>query len=240
MYSQINGRQYRLSRITLIGILLLVSVSALVGQTPTPIRSVTSLPATCNGGTPGVPSDEVVLITGGIGANYICTAPNTWTAQAGGATPFSVITSGINTNALVEGNAGSLIPSGTGQITANGSFLSSAGVAGVPVPPTYILTDAQTGGTLSSNIQMNVQVTFTIGGVEGVALPRRNEHDGDELHHRFGLYPDRDRARLAPRRNLHRLRLPGHELFSPEAADGACRLRQYHRELRDRHGGYRG
>jgi hypothetical protein len=53
-------------------------------QTPTPIRSVTSLPGTCNGGTAGVSTDKVVLITAGAGVEYTCIAPNIWIPTPGG------------------------------------------------------------------------------------------------------------------------------------------------------------
>jgi hypothetical protein len=58
-------------------------------QVPTPIRSVSSLPVTCKGGSATQSSDMVVLITGGIGANYLCTQTDTWSVVAGGggATP---------------------------------------------------------------------------------------------------------------------------------------------------------
>src|ERR1019366_4597529 len=53
-------------------------------QVPTPVRSVSVLPATCNGGSATVPSDVVTLVSGGVGALEVCTAPNTWTASGGG------------------------------------------------------------------------------------------------------------------------------------------------------------
>jgi hypothetical protein len=42
---------------------------------------VTTLPATCNGGTIGVATDKVVVVSAGVGTEYTCTAPNTWTAS---------------------------------------------------------------------------------------------------------------------------------------------------------------
>src|SRR6266446_8062574 len=71
------------NRITLIGALSLLLGSGFA-QTPTPIRSVTSLPGTCNGGTAGVSTDKVVLITAGAGVEYTCIAPNVWIPTPGG------------------------------------------------------------------------------------------------------------------------------------------------------------
>lgn len=65
--------------LALISFLWIPSVQA-VGQVPTPVRSVSSLPATCRGGSPFVPSDLVFLISGGIGTLKGCTATNTWTS----------------------------------------------------------------------------------------------------------------------------------------------------------------
>src|SRR5580765_952858 len=63
---------------------LLFAASYATAQVPTPIRSVSALPATCKGGNPAVSSDMVVLIVAGVGTNYLCTAPNVWTQVTGG------------------------------------------------------------------------------------------------------------------------------------------------------------
>jgi hypothetical protein len=42
------------------------------------------LPATCIGGSPGTLTDQVVLVTGGVGVTYVCSATNTWTLVGGG------------------------------------------------------------------------------------------------------------------------------------------------------------
>jgi hypothetical protein len=47
-------------------------------QVPTTIRTVASLPATCHGGNRALPSDEVMLVTGGVGYQYVCGSSNTW------------------------------------------------------------------------------------------------------------------------------------------------------------------
>ncbi len=62
-----------------ISAVLLLCAASCRGQTPTQISTVTSLPATCNGGTPGVATDYVMLI----GAHnqsvpFVCVRPNTW------------------------------------------------------------------------------------------------------------------------------------------------------------------
>lgn len=62
---------------------ILFCASLAHSQIPTPIRSVTSLPATCNGGTATKASDMVILITAGVGATYICNTPNHWITIAG-------------------------------------------------------------------------------------------------------------------------------------------------------------
>ena len=73
---------FRLNRIILTGLLLLST--SLFGQIPTPIRTVTSLPGSCNGGTAGVATDKVVLVTNNVGVEYTCLAPNTWIPTPGG------------------------------------------------------------------------------------------------------------------------------------------------------------
>src|SRR5260370_38412266 len=70
-------------------LLLLISSLSIyaVGQSPvsTPIRSFSSLPSTCNGGSATKPSDMVHLVTGGVRAPYTCTSPNVWTLVGGNA-----------------------------------------------------------------------------------------------------------------------------------------------------------
>lgn len=70
-------------------------------QIPTPIRSVSSLPATCKGGIATQSSDMVVLISGGAGVTYMCTAPNTWSPIVGGG---GSISGSPNVNTQVAGN----------------------------------------------------------------------------------------------------------------------------------------
>jgi len=56
---------------------MLFSTLALA-QTATPIRTVSVLPAFCQGGQAGVTTDTVVLAVGGFGTQYTCTKNNTW------------------------------------------------------------------------------------------------------------------------------------------------------------------
>jgi len=75
-----------------------------------------SLPATCSPST----GDMFFKTASGIGP-YFCSATNTWSALTSGASgtvPFSSVTAGTNTTALVIGTAGSLDVSGTGSINA--------------------------------------------------------------------------------------------------------------------------
>jgi hypothetical protein len=46
-----------------------------------------------------------------------------------GSVPFSGVTAGTNTAALVTGTGGTLLPSGTGQIVSNGYYISTASIA---------------------------------------------------------------------------------------------------------------
>lgn len=57
----------------------------------TQIRSVSTLPATCNPGSGVVPTDVVSLVTGGTSTLYVCSAINTW-SPIGGAGASSVLT----------------------------------------------------------------------------------------------------------------------------------------------------
>jgi len=62
---------------------MLFSTLALA-QTATPIRTVSVLPAFCQGGQAGVTTDTVVLAVGGFGTQYTCTKNNTWVPTGGG------------------------------------------------------------------------------------------------------------------------------------------------------------
>lgn len=77
----------------LVSLLSIFSISA-VAQTPipTPIRTVTTLPTVCRGGSASLPTDVVFLISGGIGTLYQCTSTNAWTQVGSGY--------GVNANAF--------------------------------------------------------------------------------------------------------------------------------------------
>lgn len=82
MTSRISFKALFLSLMVLIG-LSLVQPDNSFAQVATPIRTVTVLPGTCSGGTPGQSTDAVVLVAGGIGQFYFCSAPDTWSAAGG-------------------------------------------------------------------------------------------------------------------------------------------------------------
>ena len=189
-----------------IGWLLLLLASAVAWAQPTPIRTVTSLPATCTGGTPGQSTDTVVLVTAGVGQQYTCTAPNTWTATgapigtyivstlpvAPATGTLAVITDGNGasctsggsssrnlcqwtgsawvyvgnlgvsafpvTSPQVASSGGAITTTGTGQISASGSWSPFAYGTIFPGVPT--LTAQNTAGTLITAQAIYVRLTF--------------------------------------------------------------------------------
>src|SRR6266404_7654671 len=83
---------------------ILFCASLTYSQIPTPIRSVSSLPVTCKGGSAVQSSDMVVLISGGVGVTYMCTAPNTWSPIVGGGGSISG-SPAVNTQVAGNGSA---------------------------------------------------------------------------------------------------------------------------------------
>lgn len=79
----------------------------------------------------------------------------------GGTPAFGAVTPGTNTGALGIGTGGTLIPSGTGQITSN---LQLSQVT----PATPILTGALTGGTFGTGATAVVALTYNIGALESM------------------------------------------------------------------------
>jgi hypothetical protein len=73
--------------------------TAAFGQAATPVRSVATLPATCTGGSATTHSDEVMLITAGVGQLYTCTATNTWT-PVGASVPGVAVGSAFVSNGV--------------------------------------------------------------------------------------------------------------------------------------------
>jgi hypothetical protein len=80
-----------------------------------------------------VSTDTVVLVSGGVGQQYLCTAPNTWTA-AGSSFPV--------TSAQTVSTGGSLSPTGLGQIASNQLWLP----AGIPAPAVAASNTGSIGG----------------------------------------------------------------------------------------------
>lgn len=105
---------------------LFLLLPALASAQVSTIRSVSSLPATCNpgGGAGGAPQDIVSLFSGGNSVQYNCTSTNTWTANTANP-PFSSLSSGTNTSATMHvGTGASLDTSGSGTIAATSTPFS--------------------------------------------------------------------------------------------------------------------
>jgi hypothetical protein len=99
------------------------------------------------------------------------------TPLAGSSSPaFSAVTSGTNLNTLAVGGVGSLVPTGVGQITGNGLFLSTGGLSGLPIPFTpSVASVASSGGGLTYNTPYFFRTTYSNGtqtsvGSEEVSL----------------------------------------------------------------------
>ncbi len=105
-------------------LLLAISLTASAfGQTPTKVRSVASLPAACFGGNALQSSDEVILVSAGVGSLYWCAATNIWVQAAnnGGATSFKAQgTAALGTGAINSGTcAAAVTTSATGVLTTD-------------------------------------------------------------------------------------------------------------------------
>jgi hypothetical protein len=99
------------------------------------------------------------------------------TPLAGSSSPaFSAVTSGTNLNTLAVGGVGSLVPTGVGQITGNGLFLSTGGLSGLPIPFTpSVASVASSGGGLTYNTPYFFRTAYSNGtqtsvGSEEVSL----------------------------------------------------------------------
>lgn len=145
-------------------------------QTPTGVRTVTALPSTCRGGTAGVATDKVVLVTGGVGAEYTCTAPNTWTADssAGSTIPGILLAtsySGADVCAQIT-NAIAALPStgGTIQVPA-GNFSACAGSGGIGIvidKKNVILRGAGSGSPMGN--ETGATTINSAAGVTGIDI----------------------------------------------------------------------
>lgn len=157
-----------------IGLLLLLLASLAEAQVPTPVRSATSLPATCNpgGGTGGAPADHIDIFSAGVNTSYYCSATNTWTAfttGAGGlptgvANGSQLVANGVGANPAYQAkpvyDIRDYIPTPTTDDTAAfttllaviGSNPATIQLSNIPVigsttfPPNVSLQFAQNGG----------------------------------------------------------------------------------------------
>lgn len=109
--------------------IVLALVSAAFGQTtPTRVRSVTTLPATCQAGDGIKPADMVALVASGFSTPYICGVTNTWY------TPLQF--SGIGTipyypaNGITAVGDPNLTTDGAGHLQAVNATFVGAGTAG--------------------------------------------------------------------------------------------------------------
>src|SRR5258706_6045151 len=114
-------------------LIILAFVSAAAAQvTPSTMRSVTSLPATCFDGTNGKPMDQVALVSGGITTPYYCKTMNNWFPGVG--TSINLQTNGTPNTLqsvlnLIPGTNMTLTPNGVGGVT-----LTAAGSLAVTGP----------------------------------------------------------------------------------------------------------
>jgi hypothetical protein len=104
------------------------------GQTPTPIRAVTTLPATCKGGSATASTDVVFLITGTSGEFYRCWASNTWvvmgTMPSDGVHAGSVQLGGNTTPPVLNSNIFAWIGPNSSSFTSWGIEMPSAEPSG--------------------------------------------------------------------------------------------------------------
>jgi hypothetical protein len=116
-------------------------------QVPTTIRTVASLPATCHGGNSALPSDEVMLVTGGVGYQYVCGSSNTWVQNS-----TALLLSNNNTwtgNQTWNGTSNSIAElTVTGNFTVDGTCTGCGGGSGLPGTIVYV-----TPGSSQSAIQ---------------------------------------------------------------------------------------
>jgi hypothetical protein len=160
----------------LLPIFLLFATAAMAQVLPTPIRSVSTLPATCHGGSATGTSDEVMLITAGVGALYTCTAPNTWTAAGSGT--ITGVTAG--TGASGGGSSGNVTINVTNPVptgVANGSALVSNGVSQPGVYQSKPVIDVRDFGVtcnIANDDTAHLNAAFTALGNYGTLLIPNN------------------------------------------------------------------
>lgn len=99
----------------------------------------------------------------GLALALLCTVASAQIINPGGGTgtgfPFTP-----TTGASTVGGTAALTPTTTGQVTANGLFLSTAGLNGVPIPTAPIVTTTTlTGGSLIQSNHFKIQMVFSNG-----------------------------------------------------------------------------
>lgn len=160
--------------------LFLLLASAALAQEPTKVRTVGSLPATCRGGTLGLSTDEVVLISGGVGTLNICTSTNTWGSSS--AQPWSstlnptgnlTLSMGANlstfnypaaTVAMIYRNSTSASGSGSPQNSPHVQFVGSYWNGSSGAADTWDVFDAVGTGTNGTST-----LSFSQSGSPGTA-----------------------------------------------------------------------
>lgn len=129
-----------------------------VAQIATPIRSVSSLPASCSGGSASKVTDEVELISGGVGKKCTCNAPNTW--SCGVVTSVGItVPSGLNVSPSTITTAGSFaitwvsaIPHAQLPTLVSGDIpWATPGIIGSSVPSSALFTTLTAATSVTSN-----------------------------------------------------------------------------------------
>lgn len=121
----------------LLFVLLACTAAALGQYSPSQIRSVSTLPTTCNagGGDGGSLADHVDLWFGGVNVPYYCSAPNTWSAASG--TPLWSGLTNPNTNLSLN-------------LGANTTTFTSGDYGASPAPAVQLHTTTSTSSTDTS------------------------------------------------------------------------------------------
>lgn len=148
-------------------VVMLHAMAALAQNTH--IRSVSTLPIHCSGGSPARPTDQIALVTGGVGVSYTCSAPDTWTPTAGSGN----ISGSPSVGSIPAGN-GSAFVSQPGPVVdvrnyvgvdwcaqVNAADTAFIGVAATILVPSAM--SAMTPCTTSINLTSGHQLKFSQG-----------------------------------------------------------------------------
>lgn len=133
------------------------------------MRSVSTLPATCKGGSASIFTDWVTLVTAGVGTPYYCSSPNTWTQAAAG----TGITGTVPTGAIPVGGPGlvsNLLPS---SLIDNGTIVRT----GEPI-------QAQSFTATGSNLGID----FTGGDGSGMSFTAGHSYLFADSGQNFGIH----------------------------------------------------